>query len=136
MRTEIAKRREEGPEHRANEQYFDLIHYEAIANKHWQSLSQDVFGFKELGNSKAKQLSWFERLNRIRNPLAHPERGRISKDNYDFLFLTKTRIEETIAKARLSCGVATGLVPAGPARNESYKAINGSQVEERGIADI
>ena len=99
VREEIVARREKDPEHLPKERYFDLIHYEAIANKHFQSLFKDIFGFKELGASKEKQLSWFNRLNRIRNTISHPERGNITKEDYDFLKNTYSRLSEALLRA-------------------------------------
>ena len=46
---------------------------------------RDIYGFKELGNSKVNQISWFQELKRIRNKIAHPERGRVTEDELKFI---------------------------------------------------
>jgi len=99
VRKEVVQRRESDPEHKKKEQYFVLMDYmRIIANpKNWNTFKK-YYAFKEYGNSKEKQLSWFSKLNKIRNRISHPERGNVSKDELEFLEkinnTLKQRIEE------------------------------------------
>ena len=99
VRTDIVERKEKDPEHKEKESYFDLVHYGKIISysKNWSEFKK-YYAFKEYGNSKEKQLSWFDTLNKLRNRISHPERGNVSKDELEFLekvYKTlKERIEE------------------------------------------
>jgi DGQHR domain-containing protein len=90
-RVDVAQRQQKDAEHKDLEQNFDLLHYEEIINKNW-SLFKETYAFKEDGQGKEKQLNWFIRLNKIRNKVAHPERGKITKEEYDFLCSVKDKI--------------------------------------------
>jgi len=95
VRIDVVKRQEKDPEHRPKEENFDLIHYLDIISKNWD-IFKEIYGFKDLGNSKAKQLSWFQELKRIRNKIAHPERGKITEDELKFVTDLYKKLEERI----------------------------------------
>ena len=95
VRIDVVKRQEKDPEHRPKEQNFDLIHYLDVISKRWL-IFKDVYGFKEDGNSKTKQLSWFQKLKSIRNKVAHPERGKITEKELEFLKNLRDKLKEKI----------------------------------------
>lgn len=84
VRLDIASMQQKDPEHGDRLRYFNLIHYQKIISKNWE-LFKDKYGFSEAGSSKIKQLAWFDKLNAIRNKIAHPERGKVSQEEFDFL---------------------------------------------------
>ena len=84
VRVKVVQRQERDPEHRRKEENFDLIHYKDIIKNNW-TLFKVKYGFTEFGNNKDTQMSWFDRLSKIRNTVSHPERGTISEDDYNFL---------------------------------------------------
>jgi len=100
VRIDVVKRQEKDPEHRPKEENFDLIHYLDIISKNWD-IFKEVYGFKDLGNSKIKQLSWFKELNRIRNKVAHPERGKITEDELKFIKELYKKLEDRINNAHI-----------------------------------
>lgn len=82
IRLKVAERREDDPDRPELEQSFDLIDYKQVILEHWP-----LFGEKysqEKGNKKEK-MSWMDKLNTIRRKVAHPERGRVTKDELEFL---------------------------------------------------
>lgn len=81
VRTDLAQRQQTDPYHLKIDAYFDLPHYEKIISHNWE-LFKDVYGFKEGGSSKAKQLAWFDTLVNIRNKISHPERGKVTREEY------------------------------------------------------
>lgn len=95
VRIDIANRQQTDPEHGDKLQYFDLVHYEKIISANWD-LFKDRYGFKELGNSKVKQLSWYDTLVKLRNRISHPERPKASKEEYEFLKSTYDRLKNSI----------------------------------------
>jgi len=84
IRKEVETRRQD--EGGTRESSFLLLDYKKIISHHsnWE-LFKDFYGMKDYGNSKEKQLSWFNKLNKIRKKVSHPERGDVSKDEYEFL---------------------------------------------------
>lgn len=83
VRAEVAARREASPTGGDLEQYFELIDYKSIANRQWD-IFQPYFSHGG-GKSKDAQLSWMQRLNEIRNRIAHPERGAVSDEELGFI---------------------------------------------------
>jgi DGQHR domain-containing protein len=83
IRTEVAGRRETSPEGGGYEQFFELLDYRSMAAANWE-LFQPFFAFGD-GKGKESQLSWFSRLNTIRNRIAHPERGSVSEEEIAFI---------------------------------------------------
>lgn len=82
IRIKVAQRREDDPYRPALEECFDLIDYKQVILDNWQ-----LFGGKYSrgkGNKKYK-MSWMDELNAIRRKVAHPERGRVTIDELDFL---------------------------------------------------
>jgi len=88
---------ETDPEHLPKEKCLVLINYKEIIIANW-SLFSEVYGFKELGEGKNKQLSWFDRYNRIRNKDSHPVKGFFTQDDIDFLKECHKKIENKIGK--------------------------------------
>jgi DGQHR domain-containing protein len=84
VRTEVAARREADPKGGAYEEFFELLDYRSIALAHWP-LYQDRFSLGVAQGGKEARLHWFQRLNEIRNRIAHPERGRVSDEELEFI---------------------------------------------------
>ncbi len=101
VRVEITSRQQTDPEHGDRLRYFDLIHYQKIMSKNWE-LFKDKYGFAEFGSSKTKQLSWFDKLNSIRNKIAHPERGKVSQEEFDFLIKVRDKLKAVLGPAKLA----------------------------------
>ena len=95
VRTDIAQRQQTDPEHLEILNYFDLPHYEKIISHNWE-LFKDTYGFKENGTSKAKQLSWFDTLVKIRNKISHPERGKVTLEEFNSLKNYFYRLKQVI----------------------------------------
>lgn len=91
IRSEVAARREVSPERGELESFFELIDYKKIASANWQ-LFEDYLG---IGNKRKKdyKLKWFDKLNTLRNKIAHPERGNVSDEEVDFLEKISKEIE-------------------------------------------
>lgn len=81
VRTDIAQRQQTDRDHLKIDAYFDLPHYEKIISHNWE-LFKDVYGFRESGSSKTKQLAWFDTLVNIRNKISHPERGKVTQEEF------------------------------------------------------
>jgi DNA sulfur modification protein DndB len=96
VRLEIAQRKETDPAHLEVLRYFELPHYEKIISYNWE-LFKDIYGFKEDGNSKAKQLSWFDTLVNIRNKVSHPERGKLTQEEFGALKKYFDRLKRAIS---------------------------------------
>lgn len=82
IRLKVAQRREDDPDRPELEQSFDLIDYKQVILENWR-----LFGEKysrDKGN-KNEKMSWMDKLNTIRRKVAHPERGRVTKDELEFL---------------------------------------------------
>ena len=82
IRIKVAQRREDDPDRPALEESFDLIDYKQVILDHWQ-----LFGEKySRGKGKKKdKMSWMDELNAIRRKVAHPERGRATINELEFL---------------------------------------------------
>jgi hypothetical protein len=78
VRQEVAARREASPSGGKLEEFFELIDYKTIAEKQWE-IFQPFFGYGD-GRSKESRLAWFQKVNEVRNRIAHPERGPVSDD--------------------------------------------------------
>jgi DGQHR domain-containing protein len=85
VRTEVAARREANPELGRVEQFFELLDYRHIAadQKNWE-MFEPFFGIGE-GQGRERQLSWFNRLNILRNRISHPERGTVTEEELEFI---------------------------------------------------
>lgn len=85
VRADVAQRRETNPHGGELESFFELIDYKKIAGApdNWK-IFQDYFTFEDSGK-KDDRLAWFDKLNTIRNKVAHPERGPVSSSELDFL---------------------------------------------------
>ena len=97
MRQEVVARREQSPEGGEREDFFDLIDYKKIADKHWKEF-QKFFSFGS-SRRKGQQLAWFDKLNGIRNRIAHPERGPIKEEELEFLGQVQTHLKEAMQSA-------------------------------------
>ena len=93
IRIEVAGRREASEERGPMESFFELIDYKKIAASNW-ILFQQVFSFGD-GRSKDDLLRWYDRLNGIRNRIAHPERGAITPEEVEFLKAIQGHLERT-----------------------------------------
>lgn len=85
VRSEVAARKETNERGGQVEQFFELLDYKAIA---YVPLNWEIFKpFFGIGPKQGKDasLSWFDRLNELRNRVAHPERGPVSEDEILFL---------------------------------------------------
>lgn len=93
IRTKVVTRQQENQNNK--EANFMLLDYKSIVYDNWDLFSE-TYGIKETKSNegKGKQLNWFDRLNEIRNTISHPERGKISKD--DFIFTEE--IDKIITK--------------------------------------
>ncbi len=75
------------------EECFDLIHYSEIIYTNWE-LFKDKYGIGKKTDGKKKQLEWFVRFNNIRKKISHPERGKVTKAEYeDFKYNKKVLLE-------------------------------------------
>jgi DGQHR domain-containing protein len=85
VRTEVAGRKEANERAGQVEQFFELLDYKAIAAmpQNWESF-KPYFGVGPRQGKEAS-LSWFDRLNELRNRIAHPERGPVSEDELTFI---------------------------------------------------
>ena len=83
------------------ESNFCLIHYKDIIYKNWE-LFGNIYSIKnKSSDGKGKQLSWFNRLNEIRNIISHPERGNIDEEAYNFLINIQNKIFAKIEEDKL-----------------------------------
>lgn len=82
IRLKVAQRREDDPARPALEKSFDLIDYKQVILDNWTFFGEKYS--KGKGNKKEK-MSWMNELNRIRKIVAHPERGRVTIDELEFL---------------------------------------------------
>ena len=92
IRAEVAARRERNPEGGELEEFFELLDYKKIADRHWMAF-QDFMGMGS-ERKKEKKLGWFDKLNKIRNRVAHPERGPITEEEVDFLHTICDHLEK------------------------------------------
>lgn len=99
VRVDVASRQQTDPEHGDRLIYFDLVHYQKIISKSWD-LFKDKYGLAEFGSSKSKQLSWFDKLIAIRNKIAHPERGKVSQEEFDFLNYILDKLKTVLGPAK------------------------------------
>lgn len=92
VRRDLADRQQTDPEHDEILSYFDLPHYQKIILANWE-LFKDDYGIKDnASTSKRNQMEWFNSLVKIRNKISHPERGKVSQDEFDFLKRTLKRL--------------------------------------------
>ncbi len=82
IRLKVAERREDDPDRPELEQSFDLIDYKQVILDNWPLFGEKYS--KDKGSKKDK-MSWMDKLNTIRRKVAHPERGRVTKDELEFL---------------------------------------------------
>ena len=82
IRVKVAQRREDDPDRPELEESFDLIDYKQVILDHWL-----LFGEKySRGEGKKNdKMSWMDELNIIRRKVAHPERGRVTIEELEFL---------------------------------------------------
>ena len=67
------------------EKCFYLVHYEKIIFANWQ-LFENTYSIGKKGETgKKKNLAWFKRLIDLRNKTSHPQRGNVTKKEYDFV---------------------------------------------------
>lgn len=82
IRQKVVQRREDDPDRPPFEKCFDLIDYKKVILDNWK-----LFGEKYsrgTGNKNTK-MGWIDTLNTIRRKVAHPERGRVTINELDFL---------------------------------------------------
>jgi len=66
------------------EKYLYLINLKVIIEEHWDIFG-DVYTFESKTNdSKKKKLAWFDKLNEIRNKVAHPQKGGVTDNELEF----------------------------------------------------
>jgi DNA sulfur modification protein DndB len=83
-REEIFKRKGKESKNTTFEEHFDLIHYKHIIVGNWQLFSEK-YGDKNATGKKDNQISWFDKLNTIRNKVFHPERGPCTEAEYNYV---------------------------------------------------
>lgn len=67
------------------EECFNLIHYYKIIFANWE-FYKDIYSILEKGiKGKKNALSWFDKFNNIRNKCSHPQRGNVTKKEYEFI---------------------------------------------------
>ena len=82
IRQKVVQRREDDPDRPPFEKCFDLIDYKKIIFDNWKLFGEKYSRGK--GNKNAT-VGWIDTLNTIRRKVAHPERGRVTIDELDFL---------------------------------------------------
>jgi DGQHR domain-containing protein len=82
IRIKVAQRREDDPDRPALEESFDLINYKQVILDNWQLFGEKYSRGK---GKKTDKMSWMDELNTVRRKVAHPERGRVSSDELNFL---------------------------------------------------
>lgn len=86
IRVKCVTRLEEDEEGaRDKEQYLDLIDYKEIASSKWSGVFQPFFSIGSKQQRKDEQLRWITKLGGIRNTVSHPERGRITREEFEFV---------------------------------------------------
>jgi DNA sulfur modification protein DndB len=83
LRKKIAVSREEEKVSKDFEEYFVLIDYEKIITKNWK-LFENKYAFTK-GGKRDEQLKWYYELNKLRNKIAHPERGVADEEDFNFI---------------------------------------------------
>lgn len=84
IRVAAAAISETDQDHPPREQCLTLINYKSIIAHNWKLFSE-IYGFNDLGNSKEKQLSWFNSLNTVRNKVSHPEKGYVTEEELELV---------------------------------------------------
>jgi DGQHR domain-containing protein len=82
IRQKLVQRREDDPDRPSLEKCFDLIDYKKVILGNWKLFGEKYSRGK--GNKNTK-VSWIDELNTIRRKVAHPERGRVTIDELEFL---------------------------------------------------
>lgn len=78
------------------EKCFNLVHYEKIIFLNWD-LFKNTYSIGEKGETgKKKCLAWFSKFNDLRNKISHPQRGNITKEEYDFVIEIKNILIERL----------------------------------------
>lgn len=82
IQKECSNRQIEGGYEEARENYLMLMNYKDIIANH-SALLLDVFTPPEMMSAKKdKRLGWFRELNDVRNKLSHPERDKVTEEEY------------------------------------------------------
>jgi len=97
VRKDVVSRKEEQKEE-SKEKCFDLPHYsDIIRYKNNWKLFEEKYGISEKkSDGKDKKTSWFSKLIEIRNKISHPERGNVTKEEYDLLKKIEKTLKERI----------------------------------------
>lgn len=74
--------------------YLELMHYQEIIKSRWHLLGKYFTPPRSEQESKENKISWFVRINSIRNRVMHPERDNVKEDEYNFVMDTYTWINE------------------------------------------
>jgi len=82
IRQKVVQRREDDPDRPPFEKCFDLLDYKKVILDNWKLFGDKYSRGK--GNKNTK-MSWMDKLNTIRRKVAHPERGRVTIDELEFL---------------------------------------------------
>ena len=84
IRKKIAEGIEEEGRGASREEKFSLIYYHAIVQKNWL-LFRDTLGDGKKNAAKDDATRWLQRLNDIRNTVAHPQRRPITVEDLEFV---------------------------------------------------
>lgn len=86
VRTEVAVRRERADREYGDdeEKYLNLIDYRKIALAHWQGGFDQHLAYAATGD-KQKRTEWLQKVNAIRNKVAHGSTGGLTRDEFSYL---------------------------------------------------
>jgi len=80
--------------------FLDTIHYKEIVEKNWEILG---YYFTEPGTeraSKKKKISWLVKFNSVRKKYSHPQREKVTEEEYNDLLKTYNWLQEKLAGNR------------------------------------
>lgn len=80
------------------EEAFNLIHYDRVIYQNWEIFENNysIFEDKHTGSKKKALDWWFNKLNEIRNKTMHPQRGNVTKEEYDFVMKINSILRERL----------------------------------------
>ena len=85
-----------------DEDYTLLLHYEKIVKHNKDLLLNDFTPPKAGSASVDKKLSWFPKWNSIRNKYSHPERGKVTEEEYNFVRELSDWLNPRLSSGQLS----------------------------------
>ncbi len=85
VRLDCVRRKEEDNSAEEPWNFLDTIHYKEIISTQWSILGELFTPPKMEQASKKKKLTWLDKLNSIRKKYSHPQREKVTEDEYNEL---------------------------------------------------